>query len=45
VVDQRYVVPEAQGAEHHLDSRQTYRVVVDIVWQCVDASGAQAEPR
>jgi hypothetical protein len=35
VVDQRYVVPEAQGAEHHLDSRQTYRVVIDLVWRCI----------
>jgi hypothetical protein len=45
VVHPHYAVPEAQGAEHHLDSRQTYRVVVDLVWRCIDASGAQAERR
>jgi hypothetical protein len=41
VVHLRYVAPEAGGAEHHLDSRKTYDIVVERVWQCIDAASGQ----
>lgn len=39
LVDPRYVVPEAGGAEHHLDSRQTYGTLATLIWHCMDAMG------
>ena len=41
VVHRRYVSPEAGGAEHHLNSRMTYDIVAERVWQCIDAAGGQ----
>lgn len=35
LVDQRYVVPEAGGAEHHLDGRQTSNVLERLVWEAI----------
>jgi hypothetical protein len=34
LVDPRYIVPESRGFEHHLDSRQTYTGLVDLIWTC-----------
>jgi hypothetical protein len=39
LVDPRYVVPEANGAEHHLDSRATYGAIAQSIWPCIDAIG------
>jgi hypothetical protein len=38
-IDPRFLVPEANGNEHHLDSRRTYDSAVDLVWRCLDAAG------
>jgi hypothetical protein len=42
IVDPRYVVPEADGAEHHLDDRVTIDEVCRLIWQCVDAASANS---
>jgi len=39
LVDPRYVIPEANGAEHHLDSRATYDALAAMIWLCIDAIG------
>lgn len=36
LADLRYVVPEARGREHHLDSRQSYIVLATVVWAIMD---------
>ncbi len=33
----RYVDPDKDGAEHHLNSRRTYDAAATVVWQCIDA--------
>ena len=32
VIDPRFVIPEAGGAEHHLDGRQTYHAISKLIW-------------
>lgn len=36
IVDPRFIVPEAGGAEHHLDDRVTPNEVGQLIWQCID---------
>ncbi len=39
LVDPRYVIPESNGAEHHLDSRATYAALAAMIWPCIGAIG------
>jgi len=39
LVDPRYVVPETNGAEHHIDPCATYDVTAGLIWTCIDAIG------
>jgi hypothetical protein len=45
LIDPRYVIPETRGADHHLDARQTYRAIRNLIWRCIDATGQGAQPR
>lgn len=38
VIDPRFVIPEAGGAEHHLDGRQTYYAISKLIWSCIDTA-------
>jgi hypothetical protein len=40
LADPRFLVPEANGNEHHLDSRRTYDAAAELVWRCLDAAAA-----
>jgi hypothetical protein len=44
VVDQRYIIPEGHGFEHHLDSRRTYGIVADLVWDTMAVTGSRGRP-
>jgi hypothetical protein len=44
LVDPRYVIPETGGADHHLDARQTYRPIRNLIWRCIDATRQDALP-
>jgi hypothetical protein len=39
LTDASFVVAEADGAEHYLDSRATYGAVAGLIWTCIDAIG------
>jgi hypothetical protein len=36
IVDPRYIVPEADGTEHHLDDRVTFDEVGRLIWQSIE---------
>ncbi len=44
VVRQEYIIPEAKGAEHHMDGRRTYPIAQSLVWACVDAAAGIRPP-
>ena len=39
LLDPRYISPERQGFEHHLDTRQTYADLLRPIWQALDLTG------
>jgi hypothetical protein len=39
VVDPNYAIAEARGFDHHLDSRRTYDVLSNLIWEIMRVDG------
>jgi hypothetical protein len=39
VLDPNYAIAEADGLNHHLDSRRTYAVLADVIWEVIRVIG------
>lgn len=44
IVHPDYIIPETNGAEHHMDSRRTRPIAQSIVWERVDAAARVTPP-